>query len=248
MHNEFVRQDTPDIEKVAADVIVLSGDIDTGVRGVSWAVAQSERLRRRVIYVPGNHEYYSHSYPHTLDKMRRQAHDTAVYVLDQDEVLLDGIRFLGATLWTDFCLFGVERQAATMALCGKQMNDYRKIRVSPRFRKLRPGDTAALHLQARRWLERKRSEPTGMPTVVVTHTGPSVLSRPPQYPLSVLAAAYLSNLESMMDGEKVTLWVHGHTHHCVDYTIAGTRVVGNQRGYLNVEPVEAFDPTFTVEI
>lgn len=29
---------------------------------------------------------------------------------------------------------------------------------------------------------------------------------------------------------------------------AGTRVVSNQRGYLGVEPVEAFDPAFIIEV
>lgn len=248
LHNEFARQDTPDIEKVAADVIVLAGDIDTGVRGVSWAVAQSKRLRRPVIYVPGNHEYYGHSYPHSRHKMRRAARHTAVAVLDQDELMLDGVRFLGATLWTDFCLLGAEQRSAAMLLCAELMNDYRRIRVSPQFRKLRPLDTAAMHRQARCWLERKLSEPAKMPTVVVTHTGPSVRSQPPHYPLTLLAAAYLSDLECMMGRERVTLWVHGHTHHCIDYTIAGTRVVSNQRGYLGVEPVKGFDSSFTVEI
>ena len=181
--------------------------------------------------------------------MRREARNTAVAVLDRDELVVNGVRFLGATLWTDFSLFGVERRAAAMMLCGEQMNDYRSIRVSPHFRKLRPRDTAVMHLQAQGWLERQLSEPaTGMPTVVVTHTGLSVRSQPPQYPLTLLAAAYLSNLECVMGGDKMALWVHGHTHHCIDYTIAGTRVVSNQRGYLGVEPVEAFDPAFTVEI
>jgi calcineurin-like phosphoesterase family protein len=45
--------------------------------------------------------------------------------------------------------------------------------------------------------------------------------------------------------ERVILSVHGHTHHCIDCTTAGTRIVSNQRGYLGVQPVERFDPTCT---
>lgn len=33
------------------------------------------------------------------------------------------------------------------------------------------------------------------------------------------------DLEWRMDGRRIALWIHGHTHHCVDYQINGTRVV-----------------------
>ena len=36
-----------------ADVVVLAGDIDEGLKGVEWA----KSIPKPVIYVPGNHEY-----------------------------------------------------------------------------------------------------------------------------------------------------------------------------------------------
>lgn len=34
-----------------------------------------------------------------------------------------------------------------------------------------------------------------------------------------------------MGVERVALWIHGHTHDSFDYTVEGTRVLCNPRGY-----------------
>jgi Icc-related predicted phosphoesterase len=46
----------------------------------------------------------------------------------------------------------------------------------------------------------------------------------------------------------VALWIHGHTHESMDYTLAGTRVVCNPRGYLPDEPNPGFEAGFVVEL
>ena len=43
------------------------------------------------------------------------------------------------------------------------------------------------------------------------------------------------------------LWIHGHTHFNVDYKIGQTRVVTNQRGYVDT-PNETFDPSLVLEV
>ena len=43
------------------------------------------------------------------------------------------------------------------------------------------------------------------------------------------------------------LWIHGHTHFNVDYKIGQTRVITNQRGY--VDSLSAnFDPKLVLEV
>jgi hypothetical protein len=46
-----------------------------------------------------------------------------------------------------------------------------------------------------------------------------------------LNAAFASALDGFIKESGVPLWIHGHTHHCVDYKIGKTRVFSNQRGY-----------------
>src|SRR5713226_5947087 len=89
------------IPETKAEVVVLAGDIGVGVMGVEWAVREAERLQKCAVYVPGNHEYYGERL-NVLEKMRTVEIGSSVYVLDMDEVTLEGVRFLGATLWTDY--------------------------------------------------------------------------------------------------------------------------------------------------
>jgi hypothetical protein len=50
----------------------------------------------------------------------------------------------------------------------------------------------------------------------------------------------------MLDGS-AALWIHGHTHHCVNYHLGGTRVLSNQRGYPD-EGVRGFDPGLLIDL
>ena len=78
--------------------MVLAGDIGVGLSGVKWAVREAERLQKCAVYVSGNHEYYGERL-NVLEKMRAMAQGSRVHVLDLDEVMLERVRFLGATLW-----------------------------------------------------------------------------------------------------------------------------------------------------
>lgn len=44
------------------------------------------------------------------------------------------------------------------------------------------------------------------------------------------------------------LWIHGHTHHNVDYRIGPTRVLTNQRGYAPDDVAPAFDESFAIRL
>jgi predicted phosphodiesterase len=227
-----------------ADVIVLAGDIDRGTRGVRFALEAFGG--RPVIYVPGNHEHYGQHIQSNLDAMRELARGSAVHVLDCDCVEIAGVRFLGTTLWTDFAIHGEGKVWEAMEQARTGMNDYWKIREDEDGRGLMPTTTRMLHWQSRRWLEDQLARPHAGKTVVVSHHAPSLQSCPPSGRRSELAPAYASDLSEMMRGD-INLWMHGHTHHCADYSVEGTRVVSNQRGYPE-EPTTGFDAELLVEI
>jgi len=240
VHLEFSRFDPP---PTGADVVVLAGDIWLGPRGVEWAARSFDRP---VIYVVGNHEYYGGHYRNTLTKMKRAAAGTCVNVLDTEQIVLDGVRFLAATLWTDFAATGNPVLAQLAAQ--KYMSDYSRIRAAA-YRRLRPADTRSAHLEARAFLEAALAQPFDGCTVVVTHHAPAQASiaAPFLQNPSHLNAAYASDLEALF-GPPVALWVHGHTHASSDYWLAGTRVVCNPRGYIPYEANPEFDPGLVVEV
>jgi predicted phosphodiesterase len=239
LHLEFGAFEPPEVE---ADVVVLAGDTDRGLRGAAWARGAFQD--RPVVYVAGNHEYYGKALPKLTNQLR-EANDEALHFLEQETVELGGIRFFGCTLWTDFRLTGNPGLARMTAEL--RMNDYRKIRVSPQYRKLRATDTIQLHHRSREWLEAAAQRGETRDAVIITHHAPSARSLEPGYEADALSPAYASTLDELIGASGAKLWIHGHTHRPVDYTIGGTRVLSNPRGYVD-EPAPGFDPGLVVEI
>jgi predicted phosphodiesterase len=227
------------------EVVILAGDIGTGVNGLAFAREQFPG--KPVIYVAGNHEYYGHGLPALTERMRATAWAAGVHFLENDQVVIDGVRFLGTTLWTDFALFGPDMMSQAMKAAELCMNDYRRIHRGSDHRRLTPRDTLALHRRSRAWLRDRLAERFSGPTVVVTHHAPTQLSSQERFRKDLLTTSFISDLESMMGGDRVVLWIHGHTHHCVDFDVNGTRVVSNQRGYPG-EFESGFQPDYVVEV
>ena len=231
-----------------ADAVILAGDIARPKEAVEWALG----FDKPVFYVPGNHEFYGGSISGTIAELKQRCVGTNVRVLDDEEAVFEGVRFLGTTLWTDFMLFGAgEKRAAAMQEAQRFMRDFSRIRVDDGGeRAFSPADCAASFEVHARWLERKLAEPHAGPTVVVTHHAPSRKSIHPRFADSLLNACFVSDAERLVDGSRACLWVHGHTHDSFDYVVNRTRVVCNPRGYAKngVNENARFDANFVVEI
>lgn len=234
---------TPD--PVDADAIVLAGDIAPGTAGIEWI--QDRFDGRPVLYVAGNHEFYGNDLPGLTDELRAAASGSTVHVLENDEVVIDGVRFLGCSLWSDFDFAGAENRANSMQICERLVNDYKQIRASEPGRRLLAEDTRAIHLASRAWLAGRLAAPHDGPTVVITHHAPIVRKAPENPLLAAIGGAFASDLTELMGGDGVNLWVFGHIHRTVDTDVYGTRVLSNQRGYPH-EPVAGFEPGLVVEV
>ncbi|MCP4499704.1 MAG: hypothetical protein GY822_07050 [Deltaproteobacteria bacterium] len=125
LHLEMADCTPPRDVDLAVDVVLLLGDIHVGTKGIEWA---KKNFSVPVLYVLGNHEYYGGAFPRTLDKCRAEDAGSHVQILDRDEVIIGDVRFLGATLWTDFALFGEGGQLRAMEEARFRMNDFHKIR------------------------------------------------------------------------------------------------------------------------
>ncbi len=231
LHIEFKDFESPATD---ADVVILAGDIGVGMGGLHWA--EKRFPDRPVIYVPGNHEFYRHDI--TLIEELKERAPGHIHVLNDDQLIIDGVRFLGSTLWTDFALFGEADKFFAMQTAWQGMTDFSII--SNGGRPFTPEDAIRLHTASRDWLAAMLAEPFDGQTVVVTHHAPSSQSVHPRYAHDLLTPAFASNLEDLMEGDRVSLWVHGHMHESFDYKVHGTRVVCNPRGYAP----EALNPDF----
>src|SRR5688572_8569257 len=99
LHLSFEGMDRP---RNDADVVVLAGDIARPREAAAWALG----FDKPVLYVLGNHEFYGGSIDGTASELKRLCAGSHVHVLDDNEIVIGGVRFLGSTLWTDFMLFG----------------------------------------------------------------------------------------------------------------------------------------------
>jgi predicted phosphodiesterase len=240
-----LEQDPFTIPGVDADVVVLAGDTATGTRGVEWARGWADG--RPVLYLAGNHEFYGHELPGLVGELRVASSGSPVHVLENDELIIDGVRFLGCTLWSDFDFDGPERRAMSMRVCERVVNDYEHITFGPGERTLAARDTRMLHLSSRRWLSERLDQPHDGPTVVITHHQPLIRATPPTAALRAIAGAFASDVTELMGADRVALWIYGHTHRAADLEVRGTRVLSNPRGYPH-QPVDGFDPSCVVEL
>lgn len=219
-------------EARTADILVLDGDVCEGTLGISWAAETFPRIP--VVYVAGNHEFYEHDYWELLNQLHETAARTDnVRFLENraTEFNLHGqsLRMLGCTLWTDYELYGVERMSEAMQEAGFRISDHQWIKY--RGETFWPEHALDLHRQSRNWLTRELAKSFAGTTVVVTHHAPSRISITPQLEGDLLSPAFASDLTALISEYQPPLWIHGHTHHNVDYHVGATRVISNQWGY-----------------
>ncbi|MFK5914122.1 MAG: metallophosphoesterase [Woeseiaceae bacterium] len=253
-HNEFFRGYYSEeslnglwackIPPTDADIIILAGDIDIGVKGVEWAINESKRLNKSIVYVPGNHEYYGYDIPETLAEMHDISKDTNVHVLDNSSIILHGVRILGTTLWTDYKAAKNTDQKAAMEVVSHSLNDHRLITYDGKA--FTTQQALVLHLKSREWLLQNLNSKFDGPTVVVTHHGPSDACQHKSFPLSPISSAFHSQMDDMVG--MADLWIYGHTHSNLDTFINGTRLVSNQFGYVGHEENNDFNASLVVDV
>lgn len=174
LHSEF---EDYEYHETDTDVVVLAGDTNLKERGIAWALDTIKD--KPIVYIMGNHDYYGSAYPKLLNSLREKCKGTNIQLLENDVFSYQNVNILGCTLWTNFELFGDPRVYGYE--CQQIMTDYKKIRVSPKFSKLRSMDVAAIHKRSINWLEAQLKAREGQRNVVVSHHAPSESGSPPGY-------------------------------------------------------------------
>ncbi|EPM49070.1 metallophosphoesterase [Pseudomonas syringae] len=235
LHREFDGWEAPD--STGVDLVLLGGDIDKKVRGVSWA---NSAFKCPVAYVSGNHEFYDGHVDRTLQKMRDAA-SGHVHILENETLTLGNLRILGTTGWTDFTSTGDQVAATNMAR--EWMSDFKYIRTDSNYRRLRPDDVIAKNHVAKAWLREELAKKIEGKTLVLTHHSPSPMVIGNEHE-GHLTASYANDWNELI--AQANVWIFGHTHYAVDVELAGCRVISNPKGYPNENT--GFDPYFEIQI
>jgi predicted phosphodiesterase len=251
-----------------ADVIVLAGDIgsyqngsrlggsDFGLERFSPALGAT---KARVLYVPGNHEYDGLEFDEAHGRLRETCARLGITWLERETVIVDHVRFIGTTLWSDFDALTAGHELT------KQLQLREKALRAANFylnknTTLRGGEPVladgwrAMALDCQAWLRAALGTPFDGLTVAVTHFAPSLESADPRYGVTAGTAGFCNSLEDLFPLADV--WMHGHLHCLNDYVAAGVengrawscRVVANPLGYLSKGEQEGFRPELMIEL
>ena len=245
------------------DLLACPGDLYEGHPERGLAALLHLAQGRPIVLVPGNHEHYAptgdrRTAPDLLAALeaevtRRNGLGARIHLLQGAQTCrVDGVRFVGTTLWSDWTLAGrwltpnaPDRPVDPMAYAADRMTDpvtgsreylgsIRKADGSP----WQPADAMAAHRAERAALHAVLRIPHDGPTVVVTHHPASPLAADrfrdaPGVPWWVPAFYASTALDDLADAERPDLWISGHFHAGHDLAIGRCRWVSN--------PVEGAD-------
>lgn len=207
---------TPD-----AEVIVVAGDLTVGAHNTANALEQLAKHYKHVIYVTGNHEYYGSSVQDFDQELtQRLLPHKNIHFLNNKFVSINGVTFIGSTLWTNFRYNPLAIMAAKVMI-----SDFGLIK------NFSPDDAVKLHYKAFNFIKWAYENCPG-PKVIVTHFLPSTECIHPRFKNEDLINNYFSNNYSEWISElENTTWLFGHTHDRMDLIIGQTRLIANPHGY-----------------
>jgi len=237
------------IDSRGVDVLVVAGDTGSVVVGgfASFMMALCEKYPQ-VVFVAGNHGYYNTGYAAGVGLLRDlQADVPNLHVLDNETVTIDGQRFVGSTLWFDdnaltrkdyrsdpkcFETFVVPSPEGGMrreSVFHHPLNDFNYIR------NFNDWVWAANH-EAVEFL-RQTVRPDD---VVVTHHVPTIEGIPLRFRRHSMTPFFVCELGDFIRERGPKLWLYGHTHGQMDFTLHQTRLVLNAYGYAHTNEPRGF--------
>ena len=258
----FVAQPLPH-----ADVLVLAGDIGSyqpdsalsrlGIEDFGLARFSPLPVSKGgadwptpVLFIPGNHEYDGQDFDVATTRLREACERWGLIWLEQQSIVLQGVRFVGCTLWTDFDALNGDSLAASLSGRDKAFraaNYY--LRKNHSLRGGEPmlaTEMRALGLQSQAWLRGTLDQPFDGSTAVVTHFAPSLLSADPRYGLTPGTAGFCNALDDLLPSAQ--LWLHGHLHCPQDYLSQGCHVVANPLGYAHKGEQTSYRPELLIRL
>jgi predicted phosphodiesterase len=239
---------------IKCDVMILAGDISSGTLALDFIKYHISNGVKHILYIFGNHEFYDKinfdlneeklcksknldSYDITIKNWLNIEKDIEeLHILHKKEFILENVRFLGSTLWTDF-----NKTQKDMDISLNTMNDYNYITYKNRL--ITPHDIFNFHIIEKKWLIKELSDISkkDLITFVISHHLPSYQCILPQYHNNSANSSYASSLDNLMKKYKIDYWVHGHTHSSINLKIHNTEIICNPRGYCHKTKCENKD-------
>lgn len=221
VHHEFCRDERL-FKTQGEDVLVIAGDLNVGALSVYYSLMSFYEEQKNIIYVPGNHEYYRTSIADFDANISALTRDSSIRFLNPGSVVIDGVAFIGAALWTDF-----RKNSLAKLACSTRINDFRQVNS------FSPEMCSSLHLEHLEYIKSAYEAHREQKKVIVTHFLPAVECIALEYrnEADLINYYFATDNGEYISGLSDTTWLFGHTHSNVDVTIGDTRCIANPYGY-----------------
>ena len=214
----------------AESILILAGDISSKPQQLLYFLAALKDQFLKVIYVPGNHEFYGHDILKLEKdlKFSLTAHDMDDKISYSGNGVVvdefDGVRIIHTTLWGD--------GGATIQEEGDIGNCLRDFYVVMKDgKRFTVADMRALHEVQKSAIAEALKQPFDGKTVVATHHLPSYSLCHPRFG-DAINGGFASHCDNLFDENAPDVWIHGHTHDTHDKMMHNTRIVCNPLGYV----------------
>jgi len=223
----FEKQNIFEISPLPSDsntILILIGDIGNFIKISTYIpfLKKCSEQFKKIIYIPGNNEYYGLDINNGLDYGKNQIKEnnlSNVYLLDNESLLIDDITFICSTLWTNF-----NNKNSISIVSAFDLNDY-KNNITIDKKCLKPINVVDLYNKSINYIEKELSKPGKK--ILLTHYGISHLAIHKKFKDSIYNDAYVNNLDHMIIKYQPEYCFHGHLHYSVNYMIKKTNIVCN---------------------
>lgn len=201
-----------------ADVLVLAGDIAVVSEPQSQAILHTlftlcVAKYSNVVFVSGNHEYFHcHCRQSDVDHvLHHLCQNTGVHYLQRSSVVLEGVEFIGCTLWSLL----EKRDSDALTDFRANVFPHRIAYVEAFVRDLQ-------------FLRHQLAQPSALPRVVVTHHLPSSRLL---WDDGGANSGFATDILDQLELHGVKHWFCGHSHRTTDSTYGDTVLSVNPLGY-----------------
>lgn len=209
------------------DVVIIAGDLCESKRVLSSLKMISDHLKEiPCIYVAGNHDFYGSKRSEMLFSIEKYTSENMdnIHFLENDHIDIDGVRFIGSTLWFEY--LGQSNSDSMIADFSSIKDIYEFIPTAE--------ETAIMYIN---------NNMTDN-SVIITHHLPLKQSVHPKFAGSEMNKYFLANNAYTIFNNNPKLAIHGHSHFKCDYVFKNTRVVNNAYGYIGYDHEPSFEPLY----
>ena len=226
LHIEYKNDDIPDpLDYItpSAEILILAGDIGSlyKIDQLEGFLVKTCQHFKYVIYVPGNQEYYTFNEynPVGMNILLGSLYNieqniTNLFILNKSSIMIEDVCITGCTLWSDLKISIPKFIVRIHGISNEIYTQKFKSDLNYINKMIEHCDTNNYKL------------------VVVTHYCPSYTITNNCKKRDKYISLYTSDLDYLLDTNKIHTWICGHIHTNFDYkhNQVGTRVVGNQKG------------------